>query len=134
MKVRVRIEDRTYVVEIEDPQAAPVVATVDGHRYELWPENGPRLPDAAAASGAMQPFSTEREVRAPIPGVILTVAVQTGASVTPGQELCVLEAMKMRNPICAGRAGVIQTVHVTVGKHVQHREVLMEFADQAGEG
>jgi glutaconyl-CoA/methylmalonyl-CoA decarboxylase subunit gamma len=132
MKVRVRIEDRTYVVEIEDPQAAPVVATVDGHRYELWPEDGPRLPDAAP-SGALQAFSTEREVRAPIPGVILSVAVQSGASVTPGQELCVLEAMKMRNPICAGRAGVIQTVHVTVGKHVQHREVLMEFADQAGE-
>ena len=134
MKVRVRIEDRTYVVEIEDPQAAPVVATVDGHRYELWPEDGPRLPDAAAASGAMQPFSTEREVRAPIPGVILTVAVQPGTSVTPGQELCVLEAMKMRNPICSGRAGIIQTVHVTAGKHVQHREVLMEFADQTGEG
>lgn len=132
MKVRVRIEERTYVVEIEDPQAAPVVATVDGHRYELWPEDGRRLPDASA-SGAMQPFSTEREVRAPIPGVILSVAVESGASVTPGQELCVLEAMKMRNPICAGRAGVIQTVHITVGKHVQHREVMMEFADQAGE-
>ncbi len=98
------------------------------------PRTGQRLPDAAAASGAVQPFSTEREVRAPIPGVILTVAVQPGASVTPGQELCVLEAMKMRNPICAGRAGIIQTVHVTAGKHVQHREVLMEFADQTGEG
>ena len=87
----------------------------------------------AAAPAPLQPFSTDREVRAPIPGVILIVAVQPGASVTPGQELCVLEAMKMRNPICAGRAGVIQTVHVTAGKHVQHREVLMEFADHAGE-
>jgi biotin carboxyl carrier protein len=133
MKVRVRVEDRTYVVEIEDPHAAPVVATVDGHRYELWPEDGQRLPATAAASGALQPFSIEREVRAPIPGVILSVAVQSGARVTPGQELCVLEAMKMRNPICAGRHGVIQTVHVVPGKHVQHREVLMEFADQVGE-
>jgi biotin carboxyl carrier protein len=133
MKVRVRIEDRTYVVEIEDPQAAPVVAIVDGHRYELWPEDGLRLPETGTASGTAQAFSTEREVRAPLPGVILSVAVQSGVTVTPGQELCVLEAMKMRNPICAGRAGVIQTVHVSAGKHVQHREVLMEFAAQAGE-
>ncbi len=133
MKVRVRIEDRTYVVDIEDAHAAPVVAMVDGHRYELWPDDGPRQPESVTGSGATQQFTTEREVRAPIPGVILSVAVQPGAAVTPGQELCVLEAMKMRNPICAGRAGVIQTVHVTSGKHVQHREVLMEFSEQAGE-
>jgi len=86
MKVRVRIEDRTYVVDIEDAQAAPVVAIVDGHRYELWPEDGPRQPETATASGASQQFSNEREVRAPIPGVILSVAVQPGKADTTGPE------------------------------------------------
>jgi glutaconyl-CoA/methylmalonyl-CoA decarboxylase subunit gamma len=128
MKVRVRIEDRTYVVDIEDPQAEPVIAVVDGHRYELWPEEASRLPEASTTSETPQPFTTEREVRAPIPGVILFVSVNPGDRVTLGQELCVLEAMKMRNPICAGRSGVIETVHVVPGKHVQHREVMMEFA------
>jgi biotin carboxyl carrier protein len=131
MKVRVRIEDRTYVVEIEDPNAEPVVAIVDGQRFELWPETGQRLPEVGGASPSPAPFSADREVHAPIPGVILSVAVQPGASVTPGQELCVLEAMKMRNPICAGRAGVIQAVHISPGTHVQHRQVLMEFAAEA---
>ena len=131
MKVRVRLDERTYVVEIEDPNTEPVVAIVDGQRLELWPEGSQRLPKVGAASPAPAPFSAEREVRAPIPGVILSVAVQPGASVAPGQELCVLEAMKMRNPICAGRAGVIHAVHVSPGSHVQHREVLMEFAADA---
>ena len=132
MNVRVRIDDRTYVVDIEDPAAVPVVATVDGQRFELWPDEGQRPPGVGTAPGTTEPFSAEREVRAPIPGVILTVAVQPGAWVSPGQELCVLEAMKMRNPICAGRAGVIQAIHVTPGAHVRQREVLMEFADGPG--
>jgi len=131
MKVRVRIDERTYVVEIEDPNAEPVVAIVDGQRLELWPEGAQRLPKVGGGIPVAATFSAEREVRAPIPGVILSVAVESGASVTLGQELCVLEAMKMRNPICAGRAGVIQAVHVSPGSHVQHREVLMEFAAEA---
>jgi biotin carboxyl carrier protein len=131
MKVRVRIDDRTYVVDIEDSTAEPVVAMVDGQRFELWPENGQR-PELGPPRGTTQPFSTDREVRAPIPGVILTLAVKPGDSVSPGQELCVLEAMKMRNPICAGRAGVIQAIHVAPGAHVRHREVMMEFADDLG--
>jgi glutaconyl-CoA/methylmalonyl-CoA decarboxylase subunit gamma len=129
MKVRVRIDDRTYVVDIEDPQAEPVIAIVDGHRYELWPEEAPALREPDTTSEMAPPFTTEREVRAPLPGVVVSVSVQPGASVTVGQELCVLEAMKMRNPICAGRAGVIASVHVTPGKHVQHRETIMEFAE-----
>lgn len=131
MKVRVRIGEDTYVVEIEDPNAEPVVAMVDGQRLELWPEAGQRLPEVGGGSAAPAPHSADRQVRAPIPGVILSVAVQAGATVTPGQELCVLEAMKMRNPICAGRAGVIQAVHVSPGSHVQHRQVLIEFAAEA---
>ncbi|MBM3123224.1 MAG: acetyl-CoA carboxylase biotin carboxyl carrier protein subunit, partial [Chloroflexi bacterium] len=108
-----------------------VVAIVDGQRIELWPESGQRLPKVGGGNAAPPPFNAEREVRAPIPGVILSVAVQPGASVTPGQELYVLEAMKMRNPISAGRAGIIQAVHVSPGAHVQHRQVLMEFAVDA---
>ncbi len=131
MKVRVRIDERTFEVDIEDPNAEPVVAIVDGQRIELWPESAQRLPTVGGGSAAPTPFSAEREVRAPIPGVILSVAVQPGTSVTPGQELCVLEAMKMRNPISAGRAGIIQAVHVIPGAHVQHRQVLMEFAADA---
>jgi glutaconyl-CoA/methylmalonyl-CoA decarboxylase subunit gamma len=128
MKVRVRIDDRMYVVDIGDPQAEPVIAIVEGHRYELWLEATTRLPESGTTSKAAQPFATEREVRAPIPGVIIAVSVKPGDSVSLGQELCILEAMKMRNPICAGRSGVIETVHVAPGKHVQHREVMMEFA------
>jgi glutaconyl-CoA/methylmalonyl-CoA decarboxylase subunit gamma len=67
-------------------------------------------------------------VRAPIPGVITSVDVQAGLEVSVGQQLCVLEAMKMNNSIRASRAGRISAVHITTGQHVKHHDVLIEYA------
>jgi biotin carboxyl carrier protein len=44
-----------------------------------------------------------------------------------GQQLCVLEAMKMKNSIRAGRAGVIDRVLVAVGEQVSQNQALMTF-------
>ena len=52
---------------------------------------------------------------APLPGKILSVAVKAGDTVRKGEELCVIEAMKMGNSIKAQRDGVIQEVVVSVG-------------------
>lgn len=76
----------------------------------------------AAGNGTLQ------QVRAPIPGVVVSVAVGPQAHVKPGDPLCVLEAMKMNNVIRAARAGTIAAIHISPGQHVAHREILMEFA------
>jgi len=52
-------------------------------------------------------------VLAPIPGVILTILVKEGDDVAYGQDLCIIEAMKMRNAIKAARTGRIAAVRVT---------------------
>ena len=66
-------------------------------------------------------------VRAPMPGTIISIAVQPGDQVDTGQDVCVLEAMKMKNRISAPRAGVIDQVHVSPGQQVQQGEVLVTF-------
>lgn len=81
-----------------------------------------------ATSSAVQ-NSAHLVVRAPIPGVITAVSTQAGAEVTAGQQLCVLEAMKMNNSIRASRPGHIAVVHVTVGQHVKHHDILLEYTD-----
>ncbi len=65
-------------------------------------------------------------ISAPMPGVILSVDVATGASVTRGQSLVTLEAMKMRNSIRSPRDGVVGTVHVAAGQSVGHGDPLVE--------
>jgi biotin carboxyl carrier protein len=69
-----------------------------------------------------------KTVKAPIPGVITAILVQSGTEVSVGQELCKLEAMKMNNSIRSSRAGKIATIHVSIGQHVKHNDALIEFA------
>lgn len=90
------------------------------------PEITPSVP---ASDCAPHPAAAkvEKVVTAPIPGVILSVAVKPGDKVEFGQEMCVLEAMKMKNAIRASRAGVIAAVHVAIGDSVRHGQPLVEF-------
>lgn len=140
MKLRVKVDDQSFEVELGDLHARPVLATVDGATFEVWPEahhDGPpaavpqaAVPAAPAPATAVPAAAVSATaVLAPIPGVILSIAVKAGDSVSFGQELCVLEAMKMKNHIRANRAGVIAAVCVESGDQVKHGQVLMEYAN-----
>jgi biotin carboxyl carrier protein len=68
-----------------------------------------------------------------MPGTILRIAVAAGAQVERGQDLLVLEAMKMENVIRAPRAGRVAALCVQAGQQVAHGELLLRFdADEAG--
>jgi biotin carboxyl carrier protein len=66
-------------------------------------------------------------IEAPMPGTILDVRVKPGDSVTEGQVLIMLEAMKMENEIMAPRAGVVDTVQVTKGASVNTGDILLSL-------
>ncbi|UXZ21098.1 acetyl/propionyl/methylcrotonyl-CoA carboxylase subunit alpha [Pseudomonas sp. YeP6b] len=66
-------------------------------------------------------------VKAPMDGAIVDVRVSSGETVTKGQLLLVLEAMKMEHPLTAGIDGVIKGVQVTAGDQVRNRQVLLEI-------
>jgi glutaconyl-CoA/methylmalonyl-CoA decarboxylase subunit gamma len=152
MKIKVKIDEQVFEVEINDLAARPIVALVDGQCFEVWPEEEsmpvfagkapvespapaprpfvPAVP-AVPATPAVPSGNVDKakSVQAPIPGVILTVAVCAGATVKVGQELCVLEAMKMKNAIRSTRAGKIANVYISEGDHVKHGQVLVDFVD-----
>jgi len=64
-------------------------------------------------------------VKAPMPGLVVKVLVEPGASVAAGQGLVVLEAMKMENEIKATAAGVIESVSVKPGQAVEKGAALV---------
>jgi biotin carboxyl carrier protein len=139
--VRVTVDDETFAVEVEDLRARPVVVRVEGQRFEVWPEAGgaashaspaavpaPAGVTAAAACSAAPPAAPGAAVvTAPIPGVVVEVSVQPGDTVSAGQPLLAIEAMKMKNVIRATRAGAVAHVHVAVGQTVRHREALLDY-------
>ncbi len=65
------------------------------------------------------------EILAPMPGTIFKVHVAVGDDVVEGQELLVLEAMKMENPIVTVTAGKIKEVNVKVDDKVATKDVLL---------
>ncbi len=81
----------------------------------------------AAISPAIRPRpkAAPTAVTAPLPGIIIDLKVLPCDLVTKGQELAVLEAMKMENSILAPRSGLIRSVSVSVGDTVSEGTVLM---------
>ena len=74
-----------------------------------------------------QAATSSGTVKAPMDGAIVDVRVSAGDSVTKGQLLLVLEAMKMEHPLTAGIDGVIKGVQVIAGDQVRNRQVLLEI-------
>ena len=140
MKIKVTIADQTFEVEVGDLQARPILATIDGETFEVSPETAaaaaapaasarPAPVAAPAASRAPAAGGGGKQVVAPIPGVIISITVKPGDEVKVGQELLILEAMKMKNAIRANRAGKVATILVAAGDQVRHSQPLIEFTD-----
>ncbi len=134
MIVCVKVEGKVFEVEIDSLQSQPIVARVNGTPVEVWLESSLPGAKAAVSPSAEKPIakSIRGDVRAPIPGVVTAVSVHPGDWVSYGQEICVIDAMKMKNPIRSPRDGEIASVLIVPGQTVKHNEVLVEFkgADQ----
>jgi propionyl-CoA carboxylase alpha chain len=71
---------------------------------------------------------SEKSIRCPMPGLVVSIAVAEGQDVKAGETLAVVEAMKMENVLRAERDGIIKKVHVKPGDSVAVDAVIMEFA------
>ena len=136
MKQRLKINDKLYDVEVDDPTASPLAVTVNGKLYTVSVET-PELkieadstpkPVAARKTSATSVDSTAKKIKAPMPGTILDINVKPGDNVSRGQQLCALEAMKMKSAIRSPHDGVVATVDVRSGQSVAHGDVLITFA------
>ena len=122
-KFNVVVNGVAYDVEIEEvsgavasaPAAAPVAAA------PVAPKAAPAAPKAQGKAGSVS-------IKAPMPGTILKINVKVGDTVKSGDVVCVLEAMKMENDICAPQDGVVSSIEVAQGASVATDAVLVTLA------
>ncbi|XP_014799684.1 PREDICTED: propionyl-CoA carboxylase alpha chain, mitochondrial isoform X2 [Calidris pugnax] len=70
---------------------------------------------------------TSSILRSPMPGAVVAVSVKPGDTVSEGQEICVIEAMKMQNSMIAAKTGKVKAVHCKAGDTVGEGDLLVEL-------
>ncbi|WP_248732214.1 acetyl/propionyl/methylcrotonyl-CoA carboxylase subunit alpha [Pseudomonas sp. MWU13-2517] len=130
--------------EIHDVSTTSLHVTTDGRHATLefngirrriaYHLNGNRLwlpgltiTNCTQQVASRQAGASSGTVKAPMDGAIVDIRVSVGETVSKGQLLLVLEAMKMEHPLTAGIDGVIKGLQVVAGDQVRNRQVLLEI-------
>lgn len=116
---------RAEVIKVDKP-AKTVTLKINNHlhtvelkdKFDLLLE---KLGMNNAASGKVN------NIKAPMPGLIIELKVKTGDTVKAGDQLLILEAMKMENILKSPGEGVVKSVKVKKGDTVEKNQVLIEF-------
>jgi len=104
-----------------------IEVVIDGWRFEvdLEPESRARLRERATSARGDTARGGPLEVRAIIPGRVVSVDVASGDAIDAGGRLLVVEAMKMQNELRSPRAGTISRVAVGAGQTVDRGDLLV---------
>lgn len=121
------INNRSYVVEAGSEKSA-IRLLVDQHEWVVPVLNRQQRLESEIL-GSAETESTERVIRAPMPGMILRVEVAPGDTIEVGQPLLVIEAMKMENEIRAKVPGVVKEIHARPKQAVEKDDLLIKLGD-----
>lgn len=140
----VEVGGRTHTIDVEEITAERFRVRVGGHEFELRLSQAEELgyrppaieglppvpvtaPPPLPPPPALATDAGPADVRAPMPGTVVSVEVEPGAVVHRGDTLVRLEAMKMINQVRAHRDGVVAEVKATPGQNAAFGEVLVTF-------
>ena len=134
------IDGKKYKTTLKDLGNQVYVANVQttndiGHSYQIEHHEGNIFLEGRSVQFNFKPSipklirkkqssSGESVILAPLPGMVTEVCVKTGESVSVGQKILVLEAMKMQNDILAESAGIVSEVKVKIGTQITTNQKL----------
>ena len=145
MNYQLEINQKSFNVTIGSISGNMARVVVNGETYDVRIGNMPDRPVAAAQPAAVHTDMPQQAaeatpvitpplpacpvvgepVLAPIPGLILDVKVAVGETVTAGQTLAIIEAMKMENSIASHVSGKVLDIRIQKGSQVSTRDVIM---------
>jgi 3-methylcrotonyl-CoA carboxylase alpha subunit len=123
-RLAIRLGNDTFTAAVVRRQ------TADGTDYTLFADGGSqrlRLVDPLDVTQYEAVAAGEGSVRSPLPGKIIDLRVKPGDTVSRGQPLLVLEAMKMEHTLAAPADGTVKSVRYAVGEQVPEGAELVEF-------
>ena len=139
--LRIKVGDNWYNVEIGELTQSPVEVTVEGETFLVEVENLPSQPPTRPRRGRTQSarivapppardasgISSVNIIASPLSGRVISILVRPGDQVSAGQEVCVVEAMKMEQSIRAHRDGVVKEIAVQPMDTVRTNDPMIEL-------
>ncbi len=137
-QLRVKVRGKWHTVEVDEPQQYPFQVTVDGETLDIEVEIE-ASPDAPAPARTTEPNTPggvglptiveedHKIIRSPLPGRIVSISVEVFDQVAAGEEVCILESMKMEQSIRMSHTGVVRAVFVRVGENVGVSDPLIQM-------
>lgn len=113
----VTVNGKPFAVELNGD-----AAIVNGKTYAISVADGVAEAQHKAPEGAS---ATTHEVKAMVPGAVLRITTSVGAEVSEGDELMVMDVMKMETPIASPYAGTVKTIHVNQTDKVNTGDALV---------
>jgi len=126
-KYKINVNGQSYEVEVEEisGEITPVVSA-PAPKASAPKASAPKASAPKASAPKIPVASTSgEEINAPMPGKILQLKVKEGDSVSEGDTLLILEAMKMENEIFANTSGSIKKINVSANDMVDTGDVLL---------
>jgi geranyl-CoA carboxylase alpha subunit len=122
----IRSDGRWAMLEIDGIHQQHAYRLEAGHLWLFARPGSLKLLDRTQALVSSQASVSSGTLKAPMDGAIVDVLVSEGSTVSKGQLLVVLEAMKMEHPLKSGIDGVLKRLQVQVGDQVKNRQILLE--------
>lgn len=142
----ITVNGKTYQIDFESVSGQPVYSLIaDGKSHESYIARGDddnwhvllrgrlypvvvedeREKRLRAAAGGGVAESGEFLLKAPMPGLVVTVPVEDGQEIKKGQVLLILESMKMQNELKSPRDGKVSRIKVKAGESVEQKQTLL---------
>ncbi len=121
----VTVNGKPYTVEFEREDAAPStkpIITQKGRRHNTDPTS-----QQITASAPKKSTGSAKSLKSPLPGSIFKIPVSIGQEVKRGDQLIIIESMKMENNILADKDGIVKAIHVQVGQSVLQGDALLDL-------
>ena len=140
--LRIKVGDNWYEVEVGELTQSPVQVTVEGETFLVEVEGLPTAPAPRTRRGRTQTpgiivpppptrgssaSASDNIILSPLSGRVISILVRPGESVIAGQEVCVVEAMKMEQSIRATRDGIVKEIMIQPMEPVRTNDPLIEL-------
>ena len=135
-RMRLKVNGEWYSIEVGDAYQSPVEVNVDGETYLVEmgvATDGPLPAVRRQAPKVDQPGlrgiteGDARIIRCPLPGKVVTVKITKGQVLEAGDEICVLESMKMEQTVRMAKAGTVKNIKIKADQSLNAGSPLIEL-------